>query len=66
MIMFVEQLEQHLLYRDEKDIPTDSDEAGEPIDFCETTSLESKLVREISQELDGKYYSIMYGKRCGN
>lgn len=35
MIMFVEQLEQHLLYRDEKDIPTDYDEAGEPIDFCE-------------------------------
>lgn len=66
MIMFVEQLEQHLLYRDEKDILTDYDEAGKPIAFCETTSLESKLVREISQELDGKYYSIMYGKRRRN
>lgn len=65
MVMFVEQLEQHLLYRDEKSIPTDYDEAGKPIAFCEITSLESKLVREISQELDGKYYSIMYGKQRG-
>lgn len=63
MEMFVEQLEQHLLYRNEKSIPTDYDETGKPIAFCEVAMLESKLVREISQELDGKYYRIMYGKR---
>ena len=65
MEIFVEQLERHLLYRDEKNIPTDYDEAGKPIAFCEVTSLESKLVREIFQELDGKYYSIMYGRQRG-
>lgn len=63
METFVEQLEQHLLYRDEKSIPTDYDEAGKPITFCEVTSLESKLVHEISTELNGRYYRIMYGKR---
>jgi hypothetical protein len=63
MEMFVEQLEQHLLYRDEKSIPTNYDKTGKPIAFCEVTNLESKLVREISQELDGEYYRIMYGKR---
>lgn len=63
MEMFVEQLEQHLLYRNEKSIPTDYDETGKPIVLCEVAMLESKLVREISQELDGKYYRIMYGKR---
>lgn len=64
MEMFVEQLEQHLLYRDEKSISTDFDETGRTIAFCEATSLESKLVREISKELNGKYYEIMYGKLC--
>lgn len=63
MKMFVEQLEQHLLYRDEKSIPTSYDKTGKPIVFCEVTSLESKLAREISQELDGEYYRITYGKR---
>jgi len=63
MEMFVEELEQYLLYRDEKKIPTDYDATGNPIAFCEVTMLESKLVREISQELDGEYYRIMYGKR---
>lgn len=63
MEMFVEQLEQHLLYWNEKSIPTDYDEAGKPIAFCEVAMLESKLVREISQELDGEYYRIMHGKR---
>ena len=62
MEMFVEELEQYLLYRDEKKIPTNY-ATGEPIAFCEVTTLESKLVREISQELDGEYYRIMYGKR---
>lgn len=46
-----------------KSIPTDYDEAGKPIVFCEVAMLESKLVREVSQELGGKYYRIMYGKR---
>lgn len=63
MEMFVKELEQYLLYRDEKKIPTDYDAIGKPIAFCEVTTLESKLVREISQELDGKYYRIMHGKR---
>ena len=62
MEMFVEQLELHLLYRDKKSIPTDYDETGKAIAFCEVTSLESKLVREISKELNDKYYRIMYGK----
>ena len=66
MEMFVEQLELHLLYRDKKSIPTDYDETGKPIAFCEVTSLESKLVREISKELNDKYYRIMYGKRHSN
>lgn len=38
-------------------------ETGKPIAFCEVAMLESELVREISQELDGKYYRIMYGER---
>lgn len=38
---------------------------GKPIAFCEIMSLEPKektAVHEISQELAGKYYNIMYGK----
>ena len=63
MEMFVGQLEQHLLYKNEESIPTDYDETGKPIAFCEITSLESKLVQEISRELNGKYYTIMNGKQ---
>ena len=63
METFVEQLERQLLYRDEKSIPTDYDETVKANVFCESTSLESKLVHEISKELNGKYYEIMYGKQ---
>ena len=63
MEMFVSQLEAHLLYREEQSIPTEYDDHGKPIAFCEMTSIESKLVREIAAELNGKYYDIMYGKK---
>ncbi len=63
MEIFVAQLERYLLYRDEHSVPTEYDDAGNPISFCEVTSLESKLVREIAQELNGKYFDIMYGKK---
>lgn len=63
MEIFIGQLEQHLLYKNEKSIPTDYDETGKPIAFGEITSLESKLVQEISRELSGRYYTIMYGKQ---
>ena len=63
MEMFVAQLEQHLLIRSEQSIPTDYDASGKAVSFMETTSVESKLVHEILQELNGKYYDIMYGKK---
>lgn len=62
MEMFVEQLENHLLYREEMEIPNEYDHSGNPISFLEKTSLETKLVREIAAELDGKYMEILYGK----
>ncbi len=63
MDFFAEKITGNRKYIYEKSIPTDYDETGRPIAFCEVAMLESKLVREISQELDGKYYRIMYGKR---
>lgn len=63
MEMFVGQLECHLIYQDEQSIPTDYDKFGHPTAFREVTSVESKLVHEVSQELNGKYYDLMYGKR---
>lgn len=63
MEIFVAQLEQHLLYRSEQSIPKDYDKNGNVVSFAEMTSIESKLVREILQELNGRYYEIMYGKK---
>ena len=66
MEMFVTQLEQHLLYRSEQSIPREYDSTGKATSFTEITSIESKLVREISQELNGKYFDILNGKEKGH
>ena len=59
---FVEQLEKHLIYQDAQSVPTEYDESGKPVAFCEMVSIESKLVHEVLTELNGKYFDIMYGK----
>lgn len=63
MEIFVAQLEHHLLYRSEQNIPKDYDKSGKVLSFIEMTSTESKLVSEILHELNGKYFDIMYGKK---
>lgn len=59
---FVEQLEKLLIYQDAQSVPTEYDESGKPVAFCEMVSIESKLVHEVLTELNGKYLDIMYGK----
>ena len=63
MEIFVGQLEQHLLYKNKESVPTDYDETGKPVTFYEITYLEPKLVQEIGRELNGRYYTIMYGRQ---
>lgn len=63
MLSFVNELQNYLLQIDERDCPSEYDESGNPISFCRYKSIQSKLVSNIMEELNGRYYKIMYGKR---
>lgn len=63
MKRFVGELEDYLIKREEKVIPTVYDENGTPTAFCKQTMVEPKLVLEIKRELAGHYYDMIYGKR---
>lgn len=60
---FVAELESHLRSNYTKKLPSKFDENGNAISFEQYNCSESKLVHNVSKELWGKYYNIMYGKR---
>ena len=63
MLSFVTELQDYLLERTGKSLPTEFDETGKAISFCYYTATQPKLVHDIRKELNGYYYEIMYGKR---
>lgn len=63
MQQLVAELEDHLFETSTKDIPTKYDANGVPIEFCHCTAVMPKLVHNSYQELNGRYYEIIYGKR---
>lgn len=63
MQKFVDELQGYLLQITGKDVPTEYGKDGNVISTCRCRVVEPKLVREIEDELTGRYYDIMYGKR---
>lgn len=63
MEVFVSKLEEYLIRRTAKNVPKGYDNAGKPKEFCKIVFLEPKLVLEIQEQLNGRYFEIMYGKR---
>lgn len=63
MLIFVDELQNYLLVKEEKEIPCDWDENGKPVSFCRFSDIHSKLVLDVKKELAGHYYEILYGKR---
>lgn len=60
---FVSELEKYLIRRAEENVPKEYDNAGKPKEFCKIVSVEPKLVLEIQEQLNGRYFEILYGKR---
>lgn len=63
MQKFVDELQGYLLQITGYDVPTEYDKDGNVISTCHCRAIEPKLVREIEDELTGRYYEIMCGKR---
>lgn len=60
---FVKELEDILLEVKIINEPVNFDETGKPIDFCKVTSISSKFVFKLEDELSNKFYNIMYMKK---
>lgn len=63
MQQFVGKLETYLIDKRECEVPGQYDDDGKVISTCKMSCIVPKLEIEISQELNGRYYEIMYGKR---
>lgn len=59
----ISKLQKYLIKRTEVKIPIQSDEGGNAIRWEKCSSVSSKLVADITKELYGHYYEIMYGMR---
>ena len=60
---FVRELQGYLLKIEERKIPTEYDENGNVISFSNCKMLHPKLVCDIKNELMGRYYEVLYGKK---
>lgn len=63
MEKFTSELQDYLRIRTEVKVPAEYDADGNIIKYCKYSSTTSKLVADISKELNGHYYEIMYGMR---
>lgn len=64
MEIFVNQLEHHLLFQEESELPATDVHHGNALE--ELISTESRLVSEISNQLNTRYYDILYLKKKHN
>ena len=62
MEMFVNELEKHLIYVEENEVPIEENEINENNIQCEVISIESKLVRNVTKALNNGYICIMDNK----
>lgn len=63
MEKFLSDLQKYLLTKTETEVPAEYDDNGNVINYCKRSSVSPKLVADISQELNGHYFEIMYGKK---
>lgn len=61
MEIFVNQLEHYLIYQEESELPATDVQHGNTLE--EMISTESRLVSEISNQLNTRYYDILYLKK---
>lgn len=63
MEKFLFELQDYLIIKTESKFPIEYDDNGNVIEYCKCSSSTSKLVADISKELNGRYYDIMYGTK---
>lgn len=61
---YIEELESYLIKKVEKEIPVEYNEDNIPISYSKVKSFSPKLAKNISDELNGRYYTIMYGEKA--
>ncbi len=60
---FIKELEDMLIEEEEKNFPVEFSEDGIPIRYGQFITTKPKLVKNIQEELNGKYFECMYGKK---
>lgn len=63
MQIILSELQEHLLEKTEREIPTEYNERGNATVFHRCSSIRPKLVYNVRKELMGRYFGIMYGKK---
>lgn len=62
MLSFLAELQDYLIGKTECDVPSEYDEDGNVSAFYHYSTVQPKLVLHIQEEINGRYYDIMYGK----
>lgn len=57
------EIEPLILDKKEYKVPTEVDENGIVVSSMVATSVTNKIVEKVQKELNGKYYTLMYGKK---
>ncbi len=61
---FVAEIEPLILDRQEENVPGEFDKSGVITKSVVITSVSNKIVGKINKELSGRYYKLMYNKKC--
>lgn len=61
---FLNELQNYLLEKETQEIPTQVDEQENVISTCKYSYTKPKLTANINQELSGRYYDLMYGRKA--
>lgn len=61
---FLDELQSYLLEKETQEIPTQVDEQENVISTCKYSYTKPKLTANINQELAGRYYDLMYGRKA--
>ena len=61
---FLDELQSYLLEKETQEIPTQVDEQENVISTCKYSYTKPKLTTNINQELSGRYYDLMYGRKA--
>ncbi|MDU8689943.1 hypothetical protein RX411_01365 [Faecalibacterium prausnitzii] len=60
---FLNELQNYLIEKETQELPTQIDERGKVISTCKYSYTKPKLTANINQELSGRYYDLMYGRK---